>query len=107
MVNPGGFYQKLPIVTDIASNREIEKVRILNGGTEYVNGVYYNVPIAGDGDGASCNITVTDDGDFTGVITSVVLTSAGKGYTTASIDIDAIPGILGPHLLVQVDHSML
>ena len=98
LVNPGGFYQKLPIVTDIASNREIEKVRILNGGTEYVNGVYYNVPITGDGDGASCNITVTDDGDFTGVITSVVLTSAGKGYTTASIDIDAIPGILGPLL---------
>ena len=98
LVNPGGFYQKLPIVTDISSNREIEKVRILNGGTEYVNGVYYNVPIGGDGEGASCNITVTDDGDFEGVITDVVLTSAGKGYTTASIDVDAIPGILGPLL---------
>ena len=60
LVNPGGFYQKLPIVTDIASNREIEKVRITNGGTEYVNGVYYNVPIEGDGEGATCNITVTD-----------------------------------------------
>ena len=98
LVNPGGFYQKLPIVSDIASNREIEKVRITNGGTEYVNGIYYNVPIGGDGEGASCNITVTDDGDFTGVITAVELTSAGKGYTTASIDIDAIPGILGPLL---------
>ena len=98
LVNPGGFYQKLPIVTDIASNREIEKVRILNGGTEYVNGIYYNVPITGDGEGASCNITVQDDGDFTGVITDVTLTSAGKGYKTASIDVDAIPGILGPLL---------
>ena len=98
LVNPGGFYQKLPIVTDIASNREIEKVRVNNGGTEYVNGVYYNVPIAGDGEGATCNITVQDDGDFTGVITDVVLTSAGKGYTFASIDVDAIPGILGPLL---------
>ena len=98
LVNPGGFYQKLPIVTDIASNREIEKIRITSGGTEYVNGIYYNVPIAGDGEGALCNITVADDGELLGTITNVVLTSAGKGYTTASIDIDAIPGILGPLL---------
>ena len=98
LVNAGGFYQRLPIVTDIASNREIEKVRITNGGTEYVNGVYYNVPIDGDGEGATCNITVQDDGDFEGVITDVVLTSAGKGYKTAAIDVDAIPGILGPLL---------
>ena len=98
LVNPGGFYQKLPIVTDIASRREIERVRITNGGTEYVNGTYYNVPIDGDGEGATCNITVTDDGDFTGVITEVVLTAKGEGYKTASIDVDAIPGILGPLL---------
>jgi len=98
LVNPGGFYQKLPIVTDIASNREIEKIRITSGGTEYVNGIYYNVPIEGDGEGALCNITVADDGELTGTITNVVLTSAGKGYTFASVDIDAIPGILGPLL---------
>ena len=76
LVNPGGFYQKLPIVTDIASNREIEKIRITSGGTEYVNGIYYNVPIAGDGEGALCNITVADDGELLGTITNVVLTSA-------------------------------
>ena len=98
LVNPGGFYQKLPIVSDIASNREIEKIRILSGGTEYVNGVYYNVPINGDGEGASCNITVADDGELLGTITKVELTSAGKGYTFASVDIDSIPGILGPLL---------
>jgi len=98
LVNPGGFYQKLPIVTDIASNREIEKIRITSGGTEYVNGIYYNVPIEGDGEGALCNITVADDGELLGTITNVVLTSAGKGYKTASIDVDAIPGILGPLL---------
>ena len=95
LVNPGGFYQKLPIVTDISSDREIEKIRILSGGTEYINGIYYNVNIAGDGEGGLCNITVSDDGELTGVITNVVLTSPGKGYTTASIDIDTIPGILG------------
>ena len=98
LVNPGGFYQKLPIVSDIASNREIEKIRITSGGTEYVNGVYYNVPIVGDGEGASCNITVADDGELLGTITKVELTSAGKGYTFASVDIDSIPGILGPLL---------
>ena len=95
LVNPGGFYQKLPIVTDISSDREIEKIRIISGGTEYINGIYYNVPIAGDGEGGLCNITVADDGELTGVITAVELTSPGKGYTTASIDIDTIPGILG------------
>ena len=95
LVNPGGFYQKLPIVTDISSDREIEKIRITSGGTEYINGIYYNVPIAGDGEGGLCNITVADDGELTGVITAVELTSPGKGYTTASIDIDTIPGILG------------
>tara|TARA_B100000614_G_scaffold21360_2_gene17033 strand:+ start:8762 stop:28573 length:19812 start_codon:yes stop_codon:yes gene_type:complete len=95
LVNPGGFYQKLPIVTDIASNREIEKIRIISGGTEYINGIYYNVVIDGDGEGGLCNITVSDDGELTGVITAVELTSPGKGYTTASIDIDKIPGILG------------
>ena len=95
LVNPGGFYQKLPIVTDISSDREIEKIRITSGGTEYINGIYYNVPIAGDGEGGLCNVTVADDGELTGVITAVELTSPGKGYTTASIDIDTIPGILG------------
>ena len=95
LVNPGGFYQKLPIVTDIASNREIEKIKIVSGGTEYINGTYFNVPIDGDGEGALCNITVADDGDLEGVITGVELISAGKGYTTASVDIDGIPGILG------------
>ena len=48
LVSPGGFYQRLPIISDIASFRQIERITITSGGTEYAPGVYYNVPINGD-----------------------------------------------------------
>ena len=51
LVSPGGFYKKLPIISDIASFRQIEKVVINDGGTEYAPGVYYDVPVLGDGEG--------------------------------------------------------
>ena len=35
LVSPGGFYQKLPIINDIASYRQIEKIVVVDGGTEY------------------------------------------------------------------------
>ena len=31
----GGFYKRLPIISDIASYRQIEKINITDGGTEY------------------------------------------------------------------------
>ena len=46
LVSAGGFYQKLPIISDIASFRQVEKVVILDGGTEYAPGVYYDVPLS-------------------------------------------------------------
>ena len=99
LVSPGGFYQKLPVVSDIASFRQIEKIIINDGGTEYAPGVYYDVPIAGDGEGAKATVTVElDDEVGSGTITDITVTDPGKGYTTASIDIDAIPGILGATL---------
>jgi hypothetical protein len=99
LINGGGFYQKLPIVSDIASFRQIEKVVIVSGGSEYAPGVYYEVPILGDGEGALAKITVTNDPILdTGVITEAFVTNPGKGYTFASIDIDGIQGILGPSL---------
>ena len=39
LVSPGGFYQKLPIISDIASFRQVEKVVVNDGGTEYAVGV--------------------------------------------------------------------
>ena len=99
LISPGGFYKKLPVVSDIASDRKIEKVRISNGGTEYATGVYTQVPILGDGEGGLVQITVElDDEIGSGTITDVTLTDPGKGYTTASIDVDGIEGILGPTL---------
>ena len=103
IVSPGGFYTKLPIITDIQSNRKIERVQINDPGTEYVVGEYTSVPISGDGEGGLVTITVedttNDEGDLIpGRVVEVVVTSPGKGYTTASIDVEAIDGILGPGL---------
>ena len=99
LVNKGGFYQKLPIVTNIASDRQIDRINITNGGTEYAVGVYREVPISGDGEGGKVNITVELGGDpVTGTITKVDLIDPGKGYTTGYIDIDSINGILGTSL---------
>ena len=103
IVNSGGFYTRLPIISSIESTRKIERVDIKTPGTEYAVGVYNGVPIAGDGEGGLIAITVTDGTDDEGVtipgqISSVAVTSPGKNYTTASIDIDSIPGILGSGL---------
>ena len=103
IVNPGGFYTKLPIVSSIQSTRNIERVQINDPGTEYAVGVYNSVPISGDGEGGLVSITVSDGadeegGNIPGQIQKVVVTSPGKGYTTATIDIESINGILGPGL---------
>ncbi|AOO10673.1 hypothetical protein RW060613_085 [Synechococcus phage S-RIM8] len=103
IVNPGGFYTKLPIVSRIQSTRNIERVEIEDPGTEYAVGVYTGVPIQGDGEGGIVAITVADGTDdegglIPGQIQRVVVTSPGKGYTTAFIDIESVNGILGPGL---------
>ena len=103
VVNAGGFYQRLPIVSDIQSTRQIERVQINEPGTEYAVGQYRGVPIAGDGEGGLVEITVADgidsEGDaIPGQIQAVTVTSPGKGYTTATIDIDSVDGILGAGL---------
>ena len=103
IINPGGFYTRLPVVTNIASTRQIERVQINAPGTEYAVGVYNAVPIGGDGEGGLVQITVADGTDDEGVtipgqIQEVLVTSPGKNYTTATIDIEAISGILGSGL---------
>lgn len=103
LINGGGFYSKLPVVTGVVSSRKIERVNIIDPGTEYQVGEYSGIPILGDGEGGLVRITVTDGEDIEGnpipgQISSVVITSAGKGYTTAYIDIPSIPGILGSDL---------
>jgi len=99
LVNGGGFYKKLPIIRDIQSSRKIERVDIVNPGTEYEAGEYFGVPILGDGTGGKVSILVDGTSDPAGQIIEVTVTDPGKGYTTAYIDVDAIDGILGPELL--------
>ena len=103
IVNPGGFYTRLPVVTGIQSTRQIERIQINDPGTEYAVGQYTSVPIAGDGEGGFVTINVADGQDANGVtipgqIQLVTVTSPGKGYTTASIDIESVSGILGSGL---------
>ena len=103
LINSGGFYSKLPVITGIQSSRKIERIEIEEPGTEYAVGVYSSVPISGDGEGGFVQITVADGTDdegatIPGQIQSVDITSPGKGYTTASIDIESIEGILGSGL---------
>ncbi|AOO18150.1 structural protein [Cyanophage S-RIM12_Sn_07_0910] len=103
IVNPGGFYTRLPIVDSIQSTRQIERVTINEPGTEYAVGQYTGVSIAGDGEGGFVTITVADGTDaeggaIPGQVQSVIVTSPGKGYTTATVDIDSVPGILGAGL---------
>ena len=103
IVNPGGFYTRLPIVTSIQSTRQIERIQINDPGTEYAVGQYTSVPITGDGEGGFVTISVADGQDANGVtipgqIQLVTVTSPGKGYTTATIDIESVSGILGSGL---------
>jgi len=103
LISGGGFYTKLPVVSDIISNRKIERVEITEPGTEYAVGEYTGVSISGDGEGGKVNITVedgTDDegGVIPGQISRIVVTDPGKAYTTAFIDIESIAGILGSSL---------
>jgi hypothetical protein len=98
LINGGGFYKKLPVITDISSARKIERVDIVEPGTEYEAGEYFGVPILGDGTGGKVSILVDGSTDPAGQIVEVTVTDPGKGYTTAYIDVDAIDGILGPGL---------
>lgn len=100
LVSGGGFYKKLPIVSGIESSRKIERINIIEPGTEYAVGTYERIPILGDGSGGLARVTVANTTDaegnpIPGQIVSAVVTTAGKGYTTAFIDVPSIPGIFG------------
>ena len=77
---------------------KIERVEINEPGTQYNVGTYNGIAIAGDGEGGLVSVTVANTLNNEGVtvpgqVTDVTITSPGKGYTTASIDIDGIAGI--------------
>jgi len=54
---------------------------ITSGGSGYVNGTYYNVPLTnGTGNGASANIIISG-----GAVTSITLTNGGALYTVGNL----------------------
>ena len=75
-------------VRDNAVDGSIKIVTVTNrgegvgptGGTQYVN-----VPIKGDGSGAECTITTTNDQQ----IDTIVISSQGSGYTYGNVDLVA------------------
>ena len=69
-----------PIVLDSTYTQGafVEEIVITNGGQNYTNGVYFNVPLTGGtGLGLTSNLTVEN-----GAVVNVVVTSGGSGYDT-------------------------
>jgi len=58
----------------------IEHVKITAGGSSGSNGTYTGVTIRGDGSGGECTVVVASNS-----VSSVTITTAGSGYTFASI----------------------
>ena len=73
--------------SDINKN-QLKKVIIKNGGSGYDNNNSNSrlVSILGDGDGAEARVFYTS-----GVITDVIVTKGGSGYTFAMVDLSTIP----------------
>jgi len=75
----------------------IDTIVVKNGGSGYTDGTYTNVPIRGDqalhgGTDAECTLVVSG-----GVITTATVTTAGSGYSFASVNVNSteISGIGG------------
>ena len=86
----------MPVATDstvsaAAVDGAIRNYRIMRGGAGYTNNTYTGIAV--NGDGASAEVTVIVAG---GAVTSVASTTAGTGYTFATLDIDAISNIGSP-----------
>ena len=60
----------------------IEFVKLVNGGSGYVDGTYTAVPIHGDGTAGTVDVVIAS-----GSVTSVTINNVGSGYTFASIDL--------------------
>ena len=68
----------------------IENAKVTAGGSGGTNGTYTNVDIRGDGSSGKATVVVSSN-----AVTSVTITTAGSGYTYASILASAIGGVSG------------
>ena len=86
----------------------VGRFQILNGGADYTEGTYNNIPLTGgSGEGATAIITVSS----AGIVSSVVLQEGGSGYAKGDIlsvddaSLQRSGGSLGfARLAIYVDH---
>ena len=67
------------------NNNQLKHIYIENAGTGYANGLGQEVDIIGDGSGAKARIDVVN-----GKITEATVSSGGKGYTYAVVDLGTL-----------------
>ena len=68
----------------------IENAKVTAGGSGGTNGTYTNVDIRGDGSSGKATVVVSSN-----AVTSVTITTAGSGYTFASVLASDIGGVSG------------
>ena len=68
----------------------IEHVKVTAGGSGGSNGTYTGVAIRGDGSGGECTVVVSSN-----AVSSVTITTAGSGYTFASVLASDIGNVSG------------
>ena len=68
----------------------IENAKVTAGGSGGTNGTYTNVDIRGDGSSGKCTVVVSSN-----AVTSVTITTAGSGYTYASVKASDIGNVSG------------
>ena len=79
---------------------QIKHVYIEDGGVGYTNKISHEVPIIGDGEGAKARVDVIG-----GNITDVTVSSGGKGYSYAMVDLGTLQpvgGIANPAKLIPI-----
>ena len=67
-------------VSSAAVDGAIDIIKIKTPGSGGTNGTHTNIDIRGDGSGGKCSVTVAG-----GVVTAVTVTTAGTGYTFATV----------------------
>jgi hypothetical protein len=69
-------------VSSASTAGSIEFVKLVNGGSGYVDNTYTAVPIHGDGTAGTVDVVIAG-----GIVTTVTINAVGSGYTFASIDL--------------------
>lgn len=74
-------------IRDNAASSQLKIVTITNRGSDLgpANRVYTNVPIRGDGTGATASISIDNDSK----VESITISNGGSGYTFGTIDLEA------------------